>query len=177
MAEPCTSAGAIERFLGAAVPTSRFKCYAGTPVAVPELGASLVLYLYPGSVCSPEDGYESPLRDSVQHRAFEDSRKGLGALGYSAVGLSSQSVDVQRRVAADTGVRHTLLSDPGLLLASALGLPTFNMDRDDWYCRFTVVIQGGRIAAAFYPSSAARSAGEAIAWIRERGVQVVANGS
>jgi peroxiredoxin len=171
MAEPCTSAGAIECLLGAAVPTSRFGCYARTPVALPELGEEVVLYLYPGSVCSPEDGYESPLRDSVQHRSFEDRRESLRALGYSAVKLSSQSVDTQWRVAADTGVSHTLLSDPDLVL------PTFNMDRDDWYCRVTLLIQGGRIAAAFHPTSAARSAGEAIARIQEQGGHVAANSS
>jgi peroxiredoxin len=169
MAEPCTSAGALKCLLDAAVPTSRFGCYARTPVALPELGEEVVLYLYPGSVRSPEDGYESPLRDSVQHRSFEDCRESLRTLGYSAVGLSSHSVDAQRRVAAGTGVSHTLLSDPDLVLARALGLPTFNMDRDDWYCRVTILIQGGRIAAAFHPS-AARSAGEAIARIQDQGV-------
>lgn len=155
----------------------RFGCYARTPVAISELAEKLVLYLYPGSVCSPEDGYESPLRDSVQHRSFADRREELGALGCSAVGLSSQSVDAQRRVVAATGVSHALLSDPDLVLAGALGLPTFNLDHADWYCRFTVMIHRGRIAAAFSPTSAARSAGEAAAWIREQGEQVAANDS
>lgn len=128
-----------------------------------------MLDLYPGAICSPEDGYQSPSRDSVQHRSFADRRDELATLGYNAVGLSSQSVDAQRRVVADAGASHTLLSDPDLRLAGAPGLPTFNMDHSDWYCRLTVVVHRGRAAVAFYPISAARSAGEAVAWIREQG--------
>lgn len=142
---------------GAVVPTARFGCYARTPVAVPELALAveLGLYLYPGSVCSPEDGYESPLRDSVQHRSFADRREALGALGYSAVGLSSQSGDAQRRVVADTGMSHMLLSDPDLVLAGTLGLPTFNMDHADGYCRFSV--PSGRRSAKCRGSSSVAS--------------------
>ena len=81
------------------------------------------------SVRSPEDGYQSPLRDSVQHRAFANRRAELVGLGYAIVGVSSQALDVQRRVIADTGVRHMLLSDPDLVLAQTLGLPTFRLDQ------------------------------------------------
>ncbi len=171
MAEPCSTstAGQGGRLLDAVVPPVRFRCYARAPVALPELGKRLVLYLYPGAICSPEDGYQSPSRDSVQHRSFADRRDELERLGYNAVGLSSQSVDAQRRVVTDAGVSHTLLSDSDLELAGALGLPTFNMDKSDWYCRLTVMVHRGRVAGAFYPISAARSAGEAVAWIREQG--------
>jgi peroxiredoxin len=179
MAEPCSTSAAspIARLQDAAVPPTRFRCYARTPVAVPELGEKLVLYLYPGSICSPEDGYQSPSRDSLQHRSFADRRGELGRLRYNAVGLSSQSVDALRRVAADTGVSHPLLSDPDLQLARALGLPTFNMDHTDWYCRLTLVVDRGRVAAAFYPTSAARSGGEAVAWIRKQEEQDAARGA
>ena len=96
----------------------------------------------PYAVRSPEDRYQSPLRDSVQHLAFANCDAELVGLGYAIVGVSSQSLDVQRRAIADTGVRHTLLSDPDLVLAQALGLPTFRLDQAEWYRRLVVVTGG-----------------------------------
>jgi peroxiredoxin len=64
-----------------------------------------------------------------------------------------------------------LLSDPDLQLALALGLPTFNVDNTDWYCRLTLVITEGTVAQAFSPVvSARRSAAQAIAWMRGQGL-------
>jgi peroxiredoxin len=137
------------------------------------LGARLVLYFYPGAVCSPEDGYQSPLRDSVQHRAFANRDAELVGLGYAIVGVSSQSLEVQRRVIADTGVRHTLLSDPDLVLAQTLGLPTFRLDQAEWYRRLVVVMEEDRIVAVFYPATnTPGAASQAVAWIRGSGEQV-----
>jgi peroxiredoxin len=81
-------------------------------------------------------------------------------------------VEVQRRVVADTGIRHALLSDPELKLAQALGLPTFNMDQTDWYRRTVIVVEHGRIAWASYPVASASSASEAVAWISGLGEKV-----
>jgi peroxiredoxin len=122
------------KLLGLSFPTTRLGCYSGAPMGVSELGKLLVIYFYPGCLCSPEDGYWSPVRDTAQHGAFAYQSADLLASGYAPVGLSSQSVEVQRRVVADTGIRHTLLSDPELKLAQALGLPTFNMDQTDCTC-------------------------------------------
>lgn len=156
MAEPCSTAtaGQIGRLMNVAVPPARFLSYARTPVAIGELGAKLVLYLYPGSICSPEDGYQSPSRDSLQHRSFADRRDELTTLGYKAAGLSSQSVDAQRRVVADTGVSHTLLSDPALQLTGALGLPHSTCITPTGIAVSRSWFTQGRVAAAFCPISA-----------------------
>lgn len=174
MSEACVSPHRLaERLTGQPFPTLRLGHYGGAPVSVPELGARLVLYFYPGAVRSPEDGYQSPLRDSVQHRAFANRHVELVGLGYAIVGVSSQALDVQRRVIADTGVRHTLLSDPGLALAQTLSLPTFRLDQAQWYRRLVVVMEEDRIVAAFYPvTNTAGATSKAVAWIRGSGEQV-----
>jgi peroxiredoxin len=156
----------------------RLGSYMGVPTGVPEVGRLLVVYFYPGCVCSPEDGYQSPTRDFAQHLAFSRARADLLAAGYAAVGVSSQPTEMQRRAVADARIGHALLSDPELELASALGLPTFNVDGRDWYCRLVLVLARGRIAAVFHPvADASGSASEALVWIREQGEPVASGGS
>jgi peroxiredoxin len=149
----------------------RLSCYTGSPVDVRDLEGWLVIYFYPGCVCSPEDGYQSPALDAAQHRAFADRDADFLAMDCRPIGISSQSVEGQRRAAADTKAGHILLSDPELQLAQALELPTFNVDNADWYRRVTLVIAEGAIAQAFAPlRAAAQSAVQAIAWIRAQGI-------
>jgi len=86
------------------------------------------------------------------------------------VGVSSHPLGLQRRVATNTGTKHLLLSDPGMLVARALGVPTFNADGGEWYCRLTLVVTEGRIAQVLYPiNDATRGALQAMAWMREQG--------
>ncbi|MGO9322745.1 MAG: hypothetical protein ACLQBY_18340 [Solirubrobacteraceae bacterium] len=109
--------------------------------------------------------------DAAQHRAFAYRRPDFLAMGCRPVGISSQAVKGQRRAAADTEARHLLLSDPDLQLARALGLPTFNVDKTDWYCRLMLVITEGTVAQAFSGvSSAPRSTAQIIAWMRAQGL-------
>jgi peroxiredoxin len=161
----------MNRPIGRSLPVGvRLNCYMGVPVDLQELGGNetLVIYSYPGCVCSPEDGYESPLLDAMQHRAFADCGSVFRATGCRPVGISSQSVEGQRRAAADTRATHMLLSDPDLRLARALGLGTFNVDGADWYCRMTLVVVGGIVAETFSPRGA-RATAQAIAWLRAQG--------
>jgi len=177
MAERCvstaevTSASRLDQLVGQALPAVRLAYFSGSFVDLRGLGGRLVIYFYPGCVCSPEDGYRSPVLDVAQHRAFAFRRADFLELACRPVGISSQSVQDQRLIAADTGARHLLLSDPDLQLARALGLPTFNVDKMDWYCRVLLVVREGIVARAFSPvSSAAGSAAQAITWMRGQGV-------
>jgi peroxiredoxin len=157
--------------IGQPLPPVRLGCYAGSPVDVRDLEGRLVIYFYPGCVCSPEDGYQSPALDAVQHRAFADRGAEFLAMDCRPIGISSQSVEGQRRAAADTKAGHILLSDHELQLARALGLPTFNVDNADWYRRVTLLLAEGSIAQAFSAlGGAAQSAAQAIAWIRAEGI-------
>ncbi|HYB22209.1 MAG TPA: hypothetical protein VED41_00325 [Solirubrobacteraceae bacterium] len=123
----------------------------------------LVIYCYPGGVYSPEDGYRSPGQDIAQHRAFAGRHDDFDALNCRVVGVSSQGVELQR----DTQVGHLLLSDPQLQLARQLKLPTFSVDRSDWYCRCLLIAVSGRVVHAVYPiGSPGQSAAHAVRWLR-----------
>lgn len=92
-------------------------------------------------------------------------------LACRPAGISSRSVQGLRLIAADSGVRHSLHSDPDLQLALALRLLRFNADNAEWHGRVLLVIFDGIVAKAFCRvSSAAGSAAQAIAWRRGQGV-------
>lgn len=147
-------------------------------MGVPEVGPLLVVYFYPGCVCSPQDDYQTPARDFAQHLAFSRARADLLATGYAAVGVSSQPTETQRRAVADARIGHPLLSDRELKLATALELPTFSLDHGDWYCRLVLVLECARIAAVFHPvANASSSASEALEWIRVQRGPVASCGS
>ncbi|MDX5445900.1 MAG: redoxin family protein, partial [Zoogloeaceae bacterium] len=60
-----------------------------------------------------------------------------------------------------------LLSDEGLKLKTALGLPTFEVDGMTLYKRMTLVIDGGKIVKVFYPVFPPdRSGEETVGWLR-----------
>lgn len=133
---------------------------------------AFVLYLYPGVGVSSPDGEDTPRLDNVQHRAFRAHQRELEALEFQAIGVSSQSTHAQQRAVQANRLEHRLLSDPRLLLARELGLPTRTVDGARWYQRLTLIVTGGRIEKAFFPvRDPARSPARAIAWIRVHGSQ------
>ncbi|HTU79394.1 MAG TPA: hypothetical protein VMF09_11595 [Solirubrobacteraceae bacterium] len=159
-----------ERLVGKRLPPASFDTYRGHAVTFSELGERLAIYCYPGCVCSPEDGYDSPARDSAQHRAFVYHREELRKLGFTPVGVSSHPAEGQRVTAVDSGILHPLLSDPELQLAVTLNLPTFNADATDWYCRLTMLAMRGRIVHATYPiHRVGLSAWDLLSWLRNDG--------
>ncbi len=158
------------RLVGKRLPPASFDRYKEPPLTLREVGDHLAVYFYPGCVCSPEDGYESPWRDAATHRAFIYHRHDLDKLGFTPVGISSHSAELQRSAADSTCITHALLSDPELQIAEALGLPTFNADAADWYCRLTLVAVAGRIVHAVYPiHRIGLSAWDVLSWLRKDG--------
>ena len=64
-----------------------------------------------------------------------------------------------------------LLSDPGLLLAQALGLPTFEAAGTTFYRRLTLVARRGRIEKVLHPVFPPdRNAADVIAWLGQNPV-------
>jgi peroxiredoxin len=161
-----------DHIVGRALPVGvRLGCYLGSPIEVGELATCAVMYFYPGCLCSPEDGYDSPGLDAAQHRAFSEHRGEFRGVKYLPIGVSTQSVEGQRRAVADTEARHVLLSDPGVRLARALGLATFNVDDADWYCRLTLLVMDGTISQVFSAgSNPEHGVASVLAWIREQRV-------
>jgi peroxiredoxin len=129
-----------------------------------------VLYFYPGNlVCSPEDGYDSPVLDDAQHRAFADHWSDFLALNCKVFGVSTQSRHAQSDVASALGIGQPLLHDDSGRLARELGLPAFTLNNNVWYCRATLIVNGGSIIHGFYPlASVVQSAAQVVDWMRWR---------
>jgi peroxiredoxin len=158
----------LARLVGRRLPSLTLPSTGGEQLELAELDRA-VLYFYPGYVCSPEGGYDSPTLDEAQHRAFAHHWADFLSLNCMVLGVSSQSNDEQSVTASALGVGHPLLCDSDRLLAQELGLPTFTVDYIGWYCRLTLVVDRGVIARAFYPvTSATRSAAQAVRWMRRQ---------
>ena len=113
----------------------------------------------PGRTCDGIDG--------ILHRAFRANAKTLHALGFQVLGISSQEAKAQLRVMINNRLEHQMLSDPHLLLARGLGLPTFATNHGCWYERTFLVALRGRIAWVQFPvREPGRAPAQAIAWIR-----------
>lgn len=80
-----------------------------------------------------------------------DDQSALEALGARVYGLSTQDTDYQREVAERLGLRYPLLSDAGLALTRALGLPTFEVEGLTLLRRLTLLVRDGEIARVAYP--------------------------
>jgi peroxiredoxin len=160
-----------DRLVGRRVPSVVLESFQGRPVHLESAAVRVVFYFYPGLAGWREDGQDAVLLDAVQHRVFHEHQPDFEARGYSTIGVSSQSRQLQGESALAHEVGHLLLSDPELLVAGALALPTFEADGACWYERLTLVARLGRIEKVFYPvASPARSAAQVIAWMQVLGI-------
>jgi peroxiredoxin len=149
----------------------------GDRVALDRLGTGrTVLYLYP---MTGRPGVDLPpgwdlipgARGCTPEACgFRDHHGELLAAGAAAVyGLSSQPTDHQREAAARLNLPFTMLSDPDLALAKALGLPTFTAGGQVLYRRLTLIVRAGRVEHVFYPVFPPdRHAEQVLAWLRGR---------
>jgi peroxiredoxin len=104
-----------------------------------------------------------------QNCAYRDALADFEGLGASVVGISAQSPAEQAEFAAREHIPFPLLSDEGLRLRDALGLPTFEVEGRTLYRRLTFVAAEGRIVKVFYPVFPPdRDAAEVLAWLRDR---------
>ena len=144
-------------------------------VGLAELTAGrLVLYVYPRTGVAGEpplpgwDQIPGARGCTAQCRAFRDHATALAGLGARIAGLSAQAVEEQREFAARNGIPFPLVSDPGLVLARSLGVPTFTVGELRLYERVVLVVEQCRVVKAFYPVLAPEeSAGEVVAWLEE----------
>lgn len=155
-----------------ALPSSR-----GGTAELAELARGLlVAYLYPRTGVPgqplPVGWNEIPGARGCtpQSCAYRDAQAEFAALGASVVGIGAQSPDEQREFAAREQIPFPLLSDSELRLATALRLPTFEVDGMTLYKRLTFVAEAGRIVKTFYPVFPPdRNAAEVLAWLTARG--------
>ena len=167
--------GAADRLPGLELPDLTLESSLG-PVNLAELARErLVLYVYPrsgrpGRPMPPGwDDIPGARGCTPQSCAFRDHAAELDALGARVAGLSAQSTDDQIEFATRNRMPFPIVSDEGLELARALGLPTFEVEGSTLYKRLALVAEGGRIVKAFYPVFPPdRNAEEVLAWMSSR---------
>jgi peroxiredoxin len=103
-----------------------------------------------------------------QSCAYRDFAAELASLGARVFGLSTQDTAYQQEAAVRLHLPFPLLSDERLALATALGLPTFQVDGMTLIKRLTLVIADGVIETVFYPVFPPDAdAANVAAWLRE----------
>ncbi|MEU9509134.1 redoxin family protein [Micromonospora sp. NPDC048170] len=151
--------GAADHLPGRRMPQLTLPSTAGDSVRLHALGAGRsVVYLYPltgrPEVDLPRgwDSIPGARGCTAQACDFRDHHHELVAAGAARVhGLSSQDTDYQREVVRRLKLPFTMLSDSDLRLASALGLPTFEVAGATLYRRLTLIVQHGVIEHVFHP--------------------------
>ncbi len=134
-----------------------------------------VLYVYPATGApgrpSPDgwDAIPGARGCTPQSCAFRDHAAELAELDARVAGLSAQSLAEQVEFAEREHMPFPIVSDPSLLLAKALRLPTFEFAGRRLYKRMTLVVERGTIVKAFYPVFPPdRNAADVVAWLGER---------
>lgn len=168
--------GAADHLPGLEVPSVVLPATPGGTLDLAEVTARrAVVYVYPmtgtpGRALPPGwDDIPGARGCTPQSCAFRDALGAFAQLGYAVAGVSAQTPAEQAEFAGRERIPYPLLADPGLELARALGLPTFEAGGRTLYRRLTLVTEDGRIARAFYPVFPPdRNAGEVLAWLRGR---------
>jgi peroxiredoxin len=105
-----------------------------------------------------------------QSCAFRDHYDELTALGARVFGLSTQDTEYQREAAERLHLPFPLLSDAHMEFASAMRLPTFEVQSRRLLKRLTLIIRDGGVEHVFYPVFPPdRNAEDVLDWLRTHG--------
>ena len=167
--------GACDHLPEMRLPSIALPATDGSAVDLSALPGRSVVYAYPrtGRPDRPiPDGWnEIPGARGCtpQSCAYRDMAAALGALGARIFGLSTQDTTDQREAVARLHLPFPLLSDERLELATALELPTFEVEGITLIRRLTLVINDGAIETVLYPVFPPDAdAGNVAAWLRGR---------
>lgn len=122
-----------------------------------------VVYCYPGA---GYDDAESRAEDAQQRRAYRACRETLLHRHVRVAALSSDSDQTQLRECGAHEIRHSVLSDPQLRVADALGLPTLGSPEGRCYSRLTILAMQSVIRHVFSPVwNPAHNPSQVLAWL------------
>jgi peroxiredoxin len=167
--------GGARHLPGARLPALTLEATDGRQVRLDQVGQGRwVLFVYPRTgrpgVALPEGWDEIPGARGCTPEAcgFRDNLEALRAAGAEEIlGLSAQDTDYQREAVDRLRLPYALLSDAGLALGEALGLPTFTAGGMTLYKRLTMVVSGAAVEHVFYPVFPPDThADEVLAWLR-----------
>src|SRR6476619_4997868 len=137
--------GATRHLTGARLPDLALPATDGSTVNLKRLKGRTVVYIYPrtGRPGQPlPEGWDAipgARGCTPQSCAFRDHFAELGQAGAKVLGLSAQPLADQVEFAERVGLPYPILSDPGLELAQALRLPTFEVAGMRLYRRLTLI--------------------------------------
>ncbi len=149
--------GACNHLVGMALPNVALLATDGSMVNLSQLPGRTVIYCYPmtgqPNVPLPEGWDQIPGARGCtpQSCAYRDQYQELQALHANVYGLSVQSTDYQREMAARLHLPFQVLSDEQYQFQKALNLPTFVAAGMTLLKRVTLISYQGRIEALHYP--------------------------
>jgi len=149
--------GAAAHLLGAVVPPIGLTATTGESIRLDELEGRTVLFAYPRTGHPDQElppGWNAiPGARGCTPEAcgFRDAHAQFAELGVRVLALSTQPGDYQGEMAERLRLPFPVLSDEGLELTRALGLPTFETSGWTLVKRLTLVIDDGRVTHVFYP--------------------------
>lgn len=171
--------GAAAHLTGMPVPPVALAATDGGRVTLADFPGRTAVYCYP--MTGAPDNPPPPGWDLIpgargctpQSCSFRDHHDELRRRGARVFGLSTQRRAYQRQAVARLHLPFPLLSDEGLELATALGLPTFTVDSvaaavgpPTLLRRLTMIVRDGRIEHVMYPVFPPdRNAADVIAWL------------
>lgn len=171
--------GACAHLTGKRLPAMSLLSTSGRTVDPAALRGRTVIYCYPRTG-RPDQELPTGWNQipgargcTPQSCAFRDHYQELRGLGVSEVfGLSTQTSDYQREAAARLHLPFALLSDEKFAFATALKLPTFEVDGMTLIKRLTLVARDGVIEKVFYPVFPPdHNAEEVIRWLRDNPIR------
>lgn len=168
-----TDDGACDHLPGMRLPSLALPATDGRMLDLSMLSGRSVVYVYPrtGRPDQPLptgwDEIPGARGCTPQSCAYRDLAAELAALGAHVFGLSTQDTTYQQEAVARLHLPFPLLSDDRLQLATALALPTFQVDGMTLIKRLTLVIDDGAIETVFYPVFPPNAdAANVAAWLR-----------
>lgn len=151
--------GAARHLVGVRLPPVELAATTGATIRLDTIADALI-FCYPGT---GKPGSEPPGGEAAwnaipgargctpQVCSYRDHAAEFRAAGYDVFGVSTQTAADQREAADRLRLTYPLLSDERLELASALKLPTFQVQGLTFLRRLTMIVRGGRIAEVRYP--------------------------
>ena len=165
--------GAADHLRGTSLPAITLKATVGSPIQL-NLLRRAVIFIYPRTGVpgkSPGESWDlipGARGCTPQTCAFRDLFKDLQQAGARHVfGLSTQDSAYQREMVERLHVPFQVLSDSGLALTRALGLPTMTIADMILIKRLALIIDDAVITHVFYPVFPPdRNAGDVLAWLQ-----------
>ena len=151
--------GGADHLAGMALPPVSLRATDGTSVRLDELEGRTVVFAYPRT---GRPGEASPGGDdewdaipgargcTPQACSFRDAYARFAAADTRVLGLSTQDTGYQQEATERLQLPYPLLSDERLELATALRLPTFEVDGMTLLKRLTLFLRDGAIESVIY---------------------------